>query len=183
MAAFEAALDVFRGLGASVRPVTLPPIEQFDDAKKILAISELFTIHAADLRTRPELFGASLRYRIIAGGLVRAEDYIQAMRLRTELARSLQAVLSTVDLLMLPTGEPARKLEPVHPSTLFTQPSLTAAFNVGGNPALSVCSGFDARGLPFSLQIVGRLFDEPTVLRAGDAYEKATPWRDKRPVL
>ena len=183
MAAFEAALDVFRGLGASVRPVTLPPIEQFDDVKKTIAISELFTIHAADLRTRPELFGASLRYRIIAGGLVRAEDYIQAMRLRTELARSLQAVLSTVDLLMLPTGEPAGKLEPVPPSTLFTRPSLTAAFNVGGNPALSVCSGFDARGLPFSLQIVGRLFDEPTVLRAGHAYEKATPWRDKRPVL
>jgi aspartyl-tRNA(Asn)/glutamyl-tRNA(Gln) amidotransferase subunit A len=183
MAAFEAALDVFRGLGASVRPVTLPPIEQFDDAKKIIAISELFTIHAADLRKRPELFGASLRYRIIAGGLVRAEDYIQAMRLRTELARSLQAVLSTVDLLMLPTAEPARKLEPVHPSSLFTQPSLTAAFNVGGNPALSVCSGFDMRGLPFSLQIVGRLFDESTVLRAGDAYEKATPWRDRRPVL
>lgn len=183
MAAFEAALDVFRGLGASVRLVALPPIEQFDDVKKIIAISELFTIHAADLRTRPELFGASLRYRIIAGGLVRAEDYIQAMRLRTELARSLQAVLSTVDLLMLPTSEPAGKLEPVHPSTLFTRPSLTAAFNVGGNPALSVCNGFDARGLPFSLQIVGRLFDEPTVLRAGDAYEKATPWRDKRPML
>jgi aspartyl-tRNA(Asn)/glutamyl-tRNA(Gln) amidotransferase subunit A len=183
MVAFQAALDVFRGLGASVRPVTLPPIEQFDDAKKILAISELFTIHAADLRKRPELFGASLRYRIIAGGLVRAEDYIQAMRLRTELARRLQAVLSTVDLLMLPTAEPAGKLEPVHPSTLFTRPSLTAAFNVGGNPALSVCSGFDARGLPFSLQVVGRLFDEPTVLRAGDAYEKATRWRDKRPVL
>jgi aspartyl-tRNA(Asn)/glutamyl-tRNA(Gln) amidotransferase subunit A len=183
MAAFEAALDVFRGLGASVRPVTLPPIERFDDVKKIIAISELFTIHSADLRTRPELFGASLRYRIIAGGLVRAEDYIQAMRLRTELARSLQAVLSTVDLLMLPTGEPAGKLEPVHPSTLFTRPSLTAPFNVGGNPALSVCSGFDARGLPFALQIVGRLFDESTVLRAGDAYEKATPWRDKRPVL
>jgi aspartyl-tRNA(Asn)/glutamyl-tRNA(Gln) amidotransferase subunit A len=171
MAAFEAALDVFRGLGASVRPVTLPPIQRFDDAKKIIAISELFTIHAADLRQRPELFGASLRYRIIAGGLVRAEDYIQAMRLRTELAGSLQAVLSTVDLLMLPTGEPAGKLEPIHPSTLFTQPSLTAAFNVGGNPALSVCSGFDARGLPFSLQIVGRLFDEATVLCAGDAYE------------
>ena len=183
MAAFDAALDVFRGLGASVRPVTLPPIEQFDDVKKIIAISELFTIHAADLRTRPELFGASLRYRIIAGGLVRAEEYIQAMRLRTDLARSLQTVLSTVDVLTLPTGEPAGKLEPVPHSSLFTRPSLTAAFNVGGNPALSVCSGFDTRGLPFSLQIVGRLFDEPTVLRAGDAYEKATPWRDRRPVL
>lgn len=183
MAAFEAALAVFRGMGASVRPVTLPPIEQFDDVKKTIAIAELFTIHSADLRTRPELFGASLRYRIIAGGLVRAEDYIQAMRLRTDLARSLQIVLSTVDVLMLPTAEPVGKLEPVPHASLFTRPSLTAAFNVGGNPALSVCSGFDARGLPFSLQIVGRLFDEPTVLRAGDAYEKATPWRSKRPVF
>src|SRR3984957_20308812 len=110
MAAFEAALDVFRGLGASVRPMTLPPLQQFDDSKKVIAVAELFTIHGVDLRKRPELFGASLRYRIIAGGLVRAEDYIQATRLRTELARSLQAVMATVDLLMLPTSEPAGKL-------------------------------------------------------------------------
>jgi aspartyl-tRNA(Asn)/glutamyl-tRNA(Gln) amidotransferase subunit A len=181
--AFEAALDVCRDLGASVRPVTLPPLQQFDDAKRLIAVCELFTIHGANLRMRPELFGASLRFRIIAGGLVRAEDYIQAMRLRTDLARSLQAVMSTVDLLMLPTGEPAGKLEPVPPATLFTRSGFTAAFNIGGNPALSVCSGFDARGLPFSLQIVGKLFDEATVLRAGDAYEKATPWRGKRPSL
>jgi aspartyl-tRNA(Asn)/glutamyl-tRNA(Gln) amidotransferase subunit A len=182
-AAFEAALDVFRGLGASVRPVTLPPLQRFDDTKKTIAVAELFSIHGKDLRTRPELFGASLRYRIIAGGLVRAEDYILAMRLRTDLARRLQAVLSTVDLMMLPTSEPAGKLEPVPPSSLFTKPSLTSPFNVGGNPALSVCSGFAASGLPFSLQIVGKLFDDATVLRAGDAYEKATPWRDKRPHL
>ena len=121
MAAFEAALDVLRGLGATVRPVTLPSLQQFDDCKKLIAVAELFTIHGANLRKRPELFGASLRYRIIAGGLVRAEDYIQAMRLRTDLARSLQAVMSTVDLLMLPTSEPAGKLEPVPPSTLFTR--------------------------------------------------------------
>jgi aspartyl-tRNA(Asn)/glutamyl-tRNA(Gln) amidotransferase subunit A len=158
-------------------------VQQFDDAKRLIAVCELFAIHGANLRKHPELFGASLRYRIIAGGLVRAEDYIQAMRLRTDLARSLQAVMSTVDLLMLPTAEPAGKLEPVPPSTLFTRSGFTAAFNIGGNPALSVCSGFDARGLPFSLQIVGRLFDEATVLRAGDAYEKATPWRDRRPTL
>jgi aspartyl-tRNA(Asn)/glutamyl-tRNA(Gln) amidotransferase subunit A len=114
---------------------------------------------------------------------VRAEEYIQAVRLRTELARSLQAVMATVDLLMLPTSEPAGKLEPIAPSSLFTRTSFTTPFNVGGNPALSICSGFAETGLPFSLQIVGRLFDDATVLRAGDAYEKATPWRDKRPVL
>lgn len=182
-AAFEAALAVFRDLGAAIRPVVMPPLKQFDDCKKTIAVAELFTIHGADLRSRPELFGASLRYRIIAGGLVRAEEYIQAMRMRNDLARSMQAVMATVDVLMLPTNEPAGKLEPVDPATLFTRTSFTTPFNTGGNPALSVCSGYAENGMPFSLQIVGKLFDEPTVLRAGDAYEKATPWRDKRPML
>ena len=182
-AAFDAALEVFRGLGATVRPVTLPSLQQFDDTKKIIAVAELFTIHGKDLRTRPDLFGASLRYRIIAGGLVRAEEYIQAQRLRTDLARAMQAVLATVDLLMLPTSEPAGKLAPVAPSSLFTKVSFMTPFNVGGNPALSVCSGFNQAGLPFSLQIAGRLFDDATVLRAGDAYEKAPSWRDRLPSL
>ena len=182
-AAFDAALDVFRGLGAAVRPVTLPPLQQFDDAKKTIAVAELFTIHGKDLRTRPELFGASLRYRIIAGGLVRAEEYIQAQRLRAELARAMQRVMASVDLVMLPTSEPAGRLEPVPPSSLFTKVSFMTPFNVGGNPALSICSGFAENGLPFSLQIAGRLFDDATVLRAGDAYEKATSWRNRRPSL
>jgi aspartyl-tRNA(Asn)/glutamyl-tRNA(Gln) amidotransferase subunit A len=182
-AAFDAALAVFRDMGAEIRDVDPPPIQDFEDAKKTIAVAELFTIHGADLRTRPELFGASLRYRIIAGGLVLAEEYIRAMRRRTDLARAMQAMMATVDVVMLPTAEPAGRLEPVPPETLFTRPSFTTAFNVGGNPALSVCCGFAATGMPFSLQIVGRLFDEATVLRAGDAYERATPWRDRRPVL
>ena len=182
-AAFEAALEVFRGLGCSIRPVKLPPLQQFDDAKKTIAVAELFTIHGKDLRTRPELFGASLRYRIIAGGLVRAEEYINAMRLRTDLARAMQAVMETIDVLMLPTAEPAGKLQPIPPSTLFTKSSFTTPFNIGGNPALSVCSGFAENGMPFSLQIVGGLFDDATVLKVGDAYEKATPWRQTRPAL
>lgn len=182
-AAFAAALAVFKDMGAEIRDVALPPLRAYEDSKKIIAVSELFTIHGADLRSRPELFGASLRYRIIAGGLVRAEEYIQAMRARTDLARAMQAAMATVDVMMLPTAEPAGKLEPVDPETLFTKLSYTTAFNVGGNPALSVCCGFADTGMPFSLQIVGRLFDEATVLRAGDAYERATPWRDRRPVL
>ena len=181
--AMNRSIEVLASLGCTLKDVSLPSMRDFTDCKTPISLSEIYAVHENDLKTRPRDFGHSLRWRIMPGALIRAEDYIQAMRLRTELARSLQAVLATVDLLMLPTAEPAGKLEPVPHSSLFTRPSLTAAFNVGGNPALSVCSGFDTRGLPFSLQIVGRLFDEPTVLRAGDAYEKATPWRDKRPVL
>ena len=154
--AFDAALGVFEDLGATVRPVSLPSLQEFDDAKRTIAVVELFTIHGKDLRTRPELFGSSLRYRIIAGGLVRAEEYVQAMRQRTVLARAMQAVMATVDVVMLPTAEPAGKLEPLAPESLFTRPSFTTAFNVGGNPALSVCCGFAENGMPFSLQIGGK---------------------------
>lgn len=182
-AALDAALAVYKDLGATIRPVTLPPLQDYEDCKKIIAIAELFSIHAKQLRETPELFGASLRWRIIAGGLLRAESYVQAMRQRSVLAAAMQAALREVDVMMLPTGEPAKELKPQPPESLFTKRSYTTAFNVGGNPALALCMGFDADGMPFSLQIVGRLFDEATVLRAGDAYERATPWRAKRPAL
>jgi aspartyl-tRNA(Asn)/glutamyl-tRNA(Gln) amidotransferase subunit A len=180
---FDAALAVFRDLGAKVRAVEPPPMQAFNDAKKVIAMAELYSIHEKDLKTRPELFGDSLRYRIIAGSLIRAEDYVQAMRVRRDLAVALQQVFATVDLMLLPTGEPAGKLEPVPHSSLFTGASYTTPFNVGGNPALSVCNGFAANGMPQSLQIAGRLFEDALVLRAGHAYESATPWRDRRPVL
>ncbi len=182
-AAFDAALSVFRAAGAEVREVSLPPLPDFHAAMKVIAVCELFAVHGPDLRTRPEMFGASLRYRVIAGGLVRAEDYLAATRARAELARAVQHALAEVEVLMLPTAEPPGRLEPAHPAATFTQPSYTAPFSVSGNPALSICSGFSEAGLPFSLQIVGRLFDEATVLRAGDAYEGAMLWRSRRPTL
>jgi aspartyl-tRNA(Asn)/glutamyl-tRNA(Gln) amidotransferase subunit A len=181
--AFDTAIGVFAGLGATICEISLPPVHDYHATMKVIAVSELYAIHSEDLRTRPEVFGESLRYRIIAGGLVRAEEYLLALRARTDLARATQDALAKVDVIMLPTGEPAGRLQPVHPASTFTQPSYTSPFSVAGNPALSVCSGFNEAGLPFSLQIVGRLFDEVTVLRAGDAYERATPWRQRRPPL
>ena len=62
-------------------------------------------------------------------------------------------------------------------------PTYMRPFNLTGQPALSVCNGFDKAGLPLSLQIVGRPFDEATVLRIGNAYERATSWRERRPQL
>jgi aspartyl-tRNA(Asn)/glutamyl-tRNA(Gln) amidotransferase subunit A len=182
-AGFDAALAVFRDLGAAVRAVEPPPPQLFGDAKKIIAIAELYSIHENDLKTRAELFGVSLRCRIIAGGLIRAEDYVQAMRVRRDLAIAMQQIFTTIDLMILPTCEPAGKLEPTPPHSLFTGVSYMTAFNVSGNPALSTCSGFAANGMPQSLQIAGRLFEDATVLRAGHAYEKATRWRDQRPAL
>ena len=56
-------------------------------------------------------------------------------------------------------------------------------FNVAGYPAISVCSGFGAGGLPVAIQLVAKPFQEPTLFRIADAYEKATPFRGQRPAL
>ncbi|WP_116654820.1 amidase [Pelagibacterium sediminicola] len=181
LAAFEESLKVLRALGAGIETVRLPPLVDFEDTKKILALCELFSLHGSGLREHPELYGANFRGRVLAGGLVPAEDYLRAQRVRTTLAAAVQTVLTEVDLLALPTAEPAGKLTPVPASSLFTKLAFNAAFSVSGNPALALCNGFAVNGLPFSLQLVGRLFDEATILRVGHGYERATPWRGQRP--
>ncbi|MGJ5222157.1 hypothetical protein ACQR1Q_35415, partial [Bradyrhizobium oligotrophicum] len=66
---------------------------------------------------------------------------------------------------------------------LFTSDTACSVFNMTGHPALAVCTGFDPAGVPLNAQIVGRYFDETTILRVAQAFERATPWRDRRPHL
>jgi aspartyl-tRNA(Asn)/glutamyl-tRNA(Gln) amidotransferase subunit A len=66
---------------------------------------------------------------------------------------------------------------------LFAAPNFTMPFNVAGYPAISVCAGSGAGGLPVAVQLAGKPFQEPTLFRAADAFEKATPFRDRRPPL
>jgi aspartyl-tRNA(Asn)/glutamyl-tRNA(Gln) amidotransferase subunit A len=66
---------------------------------------------------------------------------------------------------------------------VFEKPSFTIPFNVAGYPAMCVCAGFGPAGLPVSIQIVGKPFQEATVFRVADAFEKATEFRAKRPAL
>jgi aspartyl-tRNA(Asn)/glutamyl-tRNA(Gln) amidotransferase subunit A len=60
-------------------------------------------------------------------------------------------------------------------------PSYMSIWNLTGQPALSVCCGFSSSGLPIGLQLVGKAFDEPTVLRVGDAYQQITDWHTRTP--
>ncbi len=86
--------------------------------------------------------------------------------------------------------EPAPSLESVKAGTpeevaarMNRFARLTRVFNTLGLPALSVPCGFSSQGLPLAFQAVGRPFDEPTVLRLGQAYESATSWHTRRPTL
>ena len=91
------------------------------------------------------------------------------------------AELDVVLTAALPAEAP--QIDAVPKWDVFQQPSFTMPFNVAGYPAMSVCSGFGEGGLPVAIQLVGKPFQEATVLRIADAFEKATPFRDRRPAL
>ena len=181
LAAFNAALDVFRGLGATVADISLPPLGLFTDVNSLITAAEGFAIHQEWLRATPELYGERGRLRIMAGAFVSAETYVNAMRERARLTALVSDVMKNYDLLMMPTRQMVAPVLGGYDSSVG--PSLTRPFNMTGFPALSICNGFTATGLPISLQIAGRPFEDDLVLKAGDAYEKATNFRSIRPVL
>ncbi len=182
-AALETSLAVLKSLGASVRDVSLSPLQAFQSAGLLISRSDAFAIHGNILRESPHLYGAIGRRRIIAGAFASASDYVNAQRQRVRLTAEVANVMKDVDILVCPTSrEAAPKLgdyaHHVGGNTHYCRP-----FNLTGQPALSVCNGFSADGLPLSLQIAGRHFEDDLVLRVGDAYEKATAFRARRPAI
>jgi aspartyl-tRNA(Asn)/glutamyl-tRNA(Gln) amidotransferase subunit A len=178
---FEDALAVLRRLGAAVSDVEIPSIHA-SWAFMAIMLSEAFAYHERDLRERRELYGEVLRERLLAGALITAPEYVQAQRLRAQLQSEMADVLRTVDVLATPTmPAPAPAFATVYALDYGFPRSNMAPFNMAGLPALAVPCGFSTSGLPLSLQIAGRPFDEATVLRVGHAYEQATEWHARRP--
>jgi aspartyl-tRNA(Asn)/glutamyl-tRNA(Gln) amidotransferase subunit A len=150
----------------------------------VIMLAEAFAYHERDLREKPELFGDVLREKLLAGGLLTAAEYTQAQRLRSRICDDMAAALGRVDVLATPTTPgPAPSFETVfNPDFPFARSNM-APFNMSGLPALAIPCGFTEAGLPLSLQIAGRPFDEATVLRVGHAYEQATDWHRRRPAV
>ena len=183
--AIDAAVEVLRGLGATVEPVTLSSLRDYTDCKTTLSIAELFAIHEHDLRTRPQDFGRILRNRVLPGALIRAEDYVQAQRWRGELAREQARALKRIDAFVTAGAlQVADRADPDGPDRVSMSPSITMPFSVGGLPALCVPCGFSrAENLPLSLQIAAAPFAEAMVLRIAHAYQQATDWHQRHPNL
>jgi aspartyl-tRNA(Asn)/glutamyl-tRNA(Gln) amidotransferase subunit A len=184
--AIEAALKVLRGLGAKLRTVTLPPHADWDACCRVVLYAEAYAIHEGDLATRPGDYAAITRTRLLAAREITAPDYIHALRWRRQLCAAYAKAMDGVDALVTASSlGPAPLLEAMTKPPFFTTRGklVMAPFSVTGAPALNVCAGFTPEGLPLGLQIAGRPFDDATVLRIGHAYERATPWRDRRPKL
>ena len=111
-------------------------------------------------------------------------DIVQATRRRRVLCREMAAAMENLDIIVSASqpGE-APRIDSVPKWANMEKPSFTMPFNVTGFPAISICTGFGEAGLPVAMQLAGKPFTEPTLLRAAHAYETAMPWRDKRPAM
>jgi aspartyl-tRNA(Asn)/glutamyl-tRNA(Gln) amidotransferase subunit A len=182
--AIDAAAKKYAELGCTVRDITLSPLAQWSACGVTIMLSESYAIHEDNLKRRFTDYGEIFRDRMALAGLITAADYIQALRHRRELVAELDRAMEDLDLVMTAAApSEAPPIDAVPKFGTLALPSLTMPFNVTGSPAMSVCCGYTDTGLPLSFQIVGKRFQDATVLRAAHAYEQATKWRQRRPVL
>jgi aspartyl-tRNA(Asn)/glutamyl-tRNA(Gln) amidotransferase subunit A len=183
-AGITAAIATFRGLGAEIREVQLSPLQDWAACGSLISIVERAAAYEEWTRTRLADFGERMRTRLMLGAFVSGVDYLQAVRRRRELRAELKAAMADLDIVLTAVfpGE-APKIDALPKWDVFQTPSFMMPFNVAGYPAMSVCSGFGAGGLPVAMQLVGKPFQEAMVLRVADAFEKATSFRDRRPAI
>jgi aspartyl-tRNA(Asn)/glutamyl-tRNA(Gln) amidotransferase subunit A len=168
------AVRELEAAGAVVSEVDLPLAAAAKTANVMTMMAEALSYHRLDMASRWEDYGRYTRAVVARASLLSAADYVQAQRIRTVWRRQVAAVLADVDVLVTPTATaPAARVADMDVATMVTAPSFMGQWNLAGLPACAAPVGF-LRGLPVSMQVVGRPFDEATVLRAVDAYQRRT---------
>ncbi|HEX7212987.1 MAG TPA: amidase [Methylomirabilota bacterium] len=181
--AMETSLDVLRRLGAQLEDCRLRPLAAYYDVKIIIAETEIFSVHQPNLVTRPGDFGADFRSRALPAVLFTANDYVQATREHRRMMLEMEPRYERFDAFVTAGLGEAPPLADYRSVSFWQKPSALTAWNVTGQPALALPNGFGRNGLPLGMQILGRPFDEPTILRIGHAFEQATEWHRRRPAL
>jgi aspartyl-tRNA(Asn)/glutamyl-tRNA(Gln) amidotransferase subunit A len=208
--AVRAAIGVLEGLGVSTEEVSLPHTAYGVAAYYILAPSEASsnlarydgikygyrTAQWSNLRdmyrrTREEGFGSEVKRRIMLGTYALSAGYYdayyrKAQQVRTLIRRDFEEAFSRVDVLVAPTTPtPAFKIgeKTNDPLQMYLSDVFTVPINLAGIPAISVPCGFTAAGLPIGLQLIGRPFDEETILRLAYAFEQQTAYHQRKPSL
>jgi aspartyl-tRNA(Asn)/glutamyl-tRNA(Gln) amidotransferase subunit A len=183
-AGIDGALDFFRKEGAEVRDITLSPMIEYFAVGWLIMVTEAFALHGPWLRERFMDYSEMLRDRVALAAMVTGPDIVQATRRRRVLCREMAEAMADLDVIVMASAPAeAPRIDNVPKWSGIEKPSFTMPCNVTGFPAISICTGFGAGGLPVSMQLAGKPFTEPTLFRAAHAYETAMPWRSKRPAM
>ncbi|CAN5731866.1 amidase [soil metagenome] len=188
----KAALATFVDMGARLVDVDILNIHGNISAQLTIESAEPSTYHQRNLRERPQDYGDDVRTLLEVGEMLLATHYLQAQRYRTLLRSEFIEAFKSVDVFICPTlpftatrtGETTVEIEAGQPEDMLSAiMQFTGIASLTGLPALNVPCGFDADGMPMGMQIIGRPFDEATLLRAGHAFQQATRFHERAPVL
>jgi aspartyl-tRNA(Asn)/glutamyl-tRNA(Gln) amidotransferase subunit A len=207
--AFDRALEVLRDAGATLVDIDLPHAKYAIPVYYLVCTAEASSnlarydgvkygyrsagakdasLRTMYSRTRDEGFGAEVKRRIMLGTYVLSAGYydafyLKALQVRTLMRRDYDRAFERADVVAMPTSPvpPFRLGEKMDdPLQMYLNDVFTVSANLAGLPGISIPCGF-AGGLPIGFQIIGRMFDEPSILRAADAHERATTWHERQP--
>jgi aspartyl-tRNA(Asn)/glutamyl-tRNA(Gln) amidotransferase subunit A len=195
--AIQAAVDVFRHLGAQVVPIELPEAYEAAKANGLMVPSDAAAFHQERLAAHPQDFGADVLKRLQSGAAYSSTEYILARRTQSIFRRRCEQLFESIDLLVTPatavTAPPIEGPDAIEQARRLTR--FTAPFNLAGLPALSLPAGFSRQGstadknhpadreLPVGMQLVAPAWAEARLLRGAFAYEQAAGWYKRLPRL
>jgi aspartyl-tRNA(Asn)/glutamyl-tRNA(Gln) amidotransferase subunit A len=184
-ALLDAATAALAAAGAEIVPIELPFYSEMTTAAFLMFAAEALAYHRPDFQSRWGDYAPGTRRMIALGFGLSAADYVQAQRARRVGQKALAGLFSEVDLVITPTTSTvAPRMEQIEVMMGEGLTSIhTPYWDTTGNPAMSIPMGFGEAGMPLGLQIAGRPFDEATVLRAADAFQRQTDWHLQKPVL
>ena len=183
-AAFEAAVGLLETLGAQVREIEVRPLAEYAACNRVILLCEACAIHETWMKERPGDYGRLLLDRLLPGLAFSGVDYVQATRTRARLAAEFNRVFDDLDAVVaINNMEPAFPIEEPEVAEYHYSRQARTPFNVTGNPALAVPTGFSSLGLPLSMQVITPVFDEATAYRIAAAHETAAGWTARHPEL
>ena len=181
LAAMADAIALLRQLGASGNRAIISPVAEYAHYKAVIQKAEIYEEYKDELANRAGSFGPKFLSRIEGGKDISAVSYLAAQRERRRLVQELEALFESFDILVTAGPDGPKLTSDVVGSWKFDQPEITVPFSVAGLPAISLCIGFSAAGLPLSMQIIGPRGGDRAVLRAAHAYQAATDWHRRHP--
>jgi aspartyl-tRNA(Asn)/glutamyl-tRNA(Gln) amidotransferase subunit A len=182
--AMAAAGEQLALLGAECVEITLPYLAEVLGAHRAIIFSEAASYHQPFLADRAGEYSEFVRLQLEAGLFLPAVDYLKAQRVRRLVGQAWAAPLAGVDCLLTPAsqavavpfGTPSIDLPGGPVRLLHAYLGLLLPFNLTGHPAIAVPCGFSRDGMPIGMQLVGKPFDEATILRVAHQYQQATGW-------
>jgi aspartyl-tRNA(Asn)/glutamyl-tRNA(Gln) amidotransferase subunit A len=177
---FNAALKQLESLGATVEGVSVPSFAEGSQVTMVVLMAEALEFHEQWMRERPNDYGADVRALIEISMTITAVNYVRAQRERNLMLAEALAALQDHAVLLAPTiATTAPRIDDSAYDIFANMVRFTGPFNATGQPVVSIPTGLSNEGLPLSMQIIGKPFDELTVLQVADAYERA---RDPLPL-